>query len=93
MDRWTASAASVQDCKIRDAQNALTEEGLQQCGTPISQMAKKRAHTLPHKREGTSSEHQTQCLAKQVTKWCHVYSGPPVAGNPKISSYGPQPRL
>lgn len=93
MDRWTASAASVQDCKIRKAQNALTEEGPQQCGTPISQMAKKHAHTLLDKGEGTSSEHQTQYLAKQVTKWCHIYGGPPVAGNPKISGYGPQPCL
>lgn len=65
-----AFAASVHDYKIRNARNTLTEEGLQQHGTPTSQMARKRAHQaapvwrLLDKGEETGSEHKTQCLAK-----------------------------
>lgn len=56
-----ASAASVHNCKIRNARNTLTEEGLQQRGTPTSQMARKRAHqAAPVWRQGTRGKGQAQ---------------------------------
>lgn len=65
-----AFAASVHDYKIRNVQNTLTVEGLQQRGTPTSQMSRKHAHQaapvrrLLDKGEETDSEHKTQRRAK-----------------------------
>lgn len=95
-----ASAASLLDCKIRNAQNTQTEGGLQQHGTPSSQRVKKCAHwaapvgRLLDQGDGTSAENQAQCnaiLTKQVMKAWHVYSSPLVARRAEISGSSPKP--
>lgn len=94
-----SDAASIHNCKMRNAQNTLTEEGLQQREHPHLRW-RRNVHTRLcqcgdswTREKGRAQSTRYNALQSKLRKGVMYIAAPHGTGNTELSGSGPQPRL